>query len=50
MFTDIAKQLTLSNRSRMELQTIEETSFHVAGGGQGGAGAAPGHTGDGCNC
>merc|ERR1712012_1272628 len=32
MFRDIAKQLAHSNRSRMESQTIEETSFHVARG------------------
>lgn len=29
MFIDIAKQLTQVNRSRMELQTIEERSFQV---------------------
>lgn len=29
MFTDIAKQLTQVNRSRMELQSIEERSFQV---------------------
>ena len=33
MFTDIANQLSLNNRSRMELQAMEETSFQVAGGG-----------------
>ena len=32
MFADIANQLTLNNRSRMELQAMEETSFQVAGG------------------
>jgi len=32
MFSDIANQLTLNNRSRMELQAMEETSFQVAGG------------------
>ena len=31
MFADIANQLTLNNRSRMELQAMEETSFQVAG-------------------
>lgn len=29
MFNEIANQLTMNNRSRMELQTMEETSFHV---------------------
>jgi len=33
MFTDIANQLSLNNRSRMELQAMEETSFQVAGSG-----------------
>ena len=32
MFADIANQLTQNNRSRMELQAMEETSFQVAGG------------------
>jgi len=32
MFADIANQLTMNNRSRMELQAMEETSFQVAGG------------------
>ena len=31
MFADIANQLTQNNRSRMELQAMEETSFQVAG-------------------
>jgi len=30
MFSEIANQLTQTNRSRMELQTMEETSFRVA--------------------
>merc|ERR1712059_70689 len=30
MFRDIASQLATTNRSRMELQTIEANSFHVA--------------------
>ena len=34
MFADIANQLTLNNRSRMELQAMEETSFQVASGNQ----------------
>ena len=34
MFTDIANQLAQTNRSRMELQSIEETSFQVAPPGQ----------------
>eukprot|EP00091_Calanus_sinicus_P023498 TRINITY_DN7966_c0_g1_i2.p2 TRINITY_DN7966_c0_g1~~TRINITY_DN7966_c0_g1_i2.p2 ORF type:complete len:102 (-),score=34.59 TRINITY_DN7966_c0_g1_i2:245-550(-) len=29
MFKDIASQLAMTNRSRMELQAIEETSFQV---------------------
>ena len=33
MFADIANQLSLNNRSRMELQAMEETSFQVAGSG-----------------
>merc|ERR1719427_1070890 len=31
MFNDIAKQLIHGNRSRIELQNIEERSFHIAG-------------------
>ena len=34
MFADIANQLTQNNRSRMELQAMEETSFQVASGNQ----------------
>jgi len=34
MFKDIAKQLTQVNRSRMELQRIEEDSFHVNPGSE----------------
>jgi len=31
MFMDIANQLAMTNRSRIELQAMEETSFQVAG-------------------
>ena len=34
MFTDIARQLAITNRSRKELQAMEETSFQVAGSGE----------------
>eukprot|EP00088_Acartia_fossae_P020375 TRINITY_DN21977_c0_g1_i1.p1 TRINITY_DN21977_c0_g1~~TRINITY_DN21977_c0_g1_i1.p1 ORF type:complete len:224 (-),score=51.32 TRINITY_DN21977_c0_g1_i1:297-968(-) len=57
MFNDIAKQLIQVNRSRIELQSIEERSFHVAGqpgnsgGAAGGAGAgAFGSQGTDGNC
>jgi len=50
MFTDIARQLTMSNRSRMELQTIEETSFQVARGGGSGVRPETSQGGDGCSC
>ena len=51
MFNDIAKQLAQSNRSRIELQTMEETAFHVAGG-SGGGGRVRGGGGDedSCSC
>ena len=49
MFNDIAKQLAQSNRSRIELQTMEETAFHVAGG-SGGGGRVRGGGGDGDSC
>ena len=50
MFRDIAKQLAHSNRSRMELQTIEETSFHVARGNANVPRDLVGTSGDGCSC
>merc|ERR1711955_5300 len=50
MFRDIARQLTMSNRSRMELQTIEETSFQVARGGGSSSRPDPSQGGDGCSC
>ena len=51
MFMDIAKQLAHSNRSRMELQTIEENSFHVSRGNTNvPRDLAPGTSGDGCSC
>ena len=51
MFNDIAKQLAQSNRSRIELQTMEETAFHVAGGsGGGGRVRGAGGDGDSCSC
>jgi len=58
MFRDIAVQLATTNRSRMELQTIEANSFHVAstptrGTGHrqgGGGGGGDGQGGDACGC
>ena len=50
MFNDIAKQLAQSNRSRIELQTMEETAFHVAGGSGGGGRVRGGGGGDGDSC
>ena len=51
MFTDIARQLAISNRSRKELQAMEETSFQVDGSGTGLRGAASSDsTGDSCSC
>lgn len=49
MFTDIASQLATTNRSRMELQTIEETSFHVAPGHRAGRTGTEESGGD-CGC
>jgi len=49
MFQDIAAQLATSNRSRMELQTIEEQSFQVAPGARGGVAEGGGGGGD-CSC
>lgn len=49
MFQDIAAQLATSNRSRMELQTIEEHSFQVAPGARGGVAEGGGGGGD-CSC
>ena len=46
MFQDIANQLAMTNRSRMELKTIEETSFHVAPPNQ----SSPTGTDSSCNC
>jgi len=48
MFEDIANQLAMTNRSRMELQTIEETSFQVAPPGQ--ASQAGGGSENSCGC
>ena len=51
MFADIANQLTMTNRSRMELQAMEETSFHVAGGETGERQErGPGSSGENCSC
>jgi len=51
MFADIANQLTMTNRSRMELQAMEETSFHVAGGETGERQErGPGNSGANCSC
>ena len=51
MFKDIAKQLGMTNRSRKELQAIEETSFQVAGSRSGLRGElSPAGTGDSCSC
>merc|ERR1712243_59187 len=50
MFADIARQLSMSNRSRMELQTIEETSFQVARGGCSNSRPDQSQGGDGCSC
>jgi len=47
MFTDIAKQLAMTNRSRIELQAIEETSFQVASSLHP---RDPSSSGDGCSC
>ena len=49
MFTDIARQLAITNRSRKELQAMEETSFQVAGSGAGLRGEASSE-GDSCSC
>jgi len=46
MFQDIANQLAMTNRSRMELKTIEETSFHVAPPNQ----SSPTEAENSCNC
>ena len=46
MFQDIANQLAMTNRSRMELKTIEETSFHVAPPNQ----SSPTEAESSCNC
>jgi len=50
MFSDIAKQLAHSNRSRMELQTIEENSFHVSRRNANVPRDLVGTSGDGCSC
>ena len=53
MFTDIARQLAISNRSRKELQAMEETSFQVAGSGAALRGDTSGSAegaGDSCSC
>ena len=51
MFTDIARQLAITNRSRKELQAMEETSFQVAGSGAGLRGAVSSEgAGDSCSC
>ena len=50
MFSDIANQLTLNNRSRMELQAMEETSFQVAGAGGGSEETAGVERGESCSC
>ena len=49
MFTDIARQLAITNRSRKELQAMEETSFQVASSGSGLRGEASSE-GDSCSC
>ena len=49
MFTDIAKQLAQTNRSRIELQSIEET-VRVSGGGGGSLSRSLNPEGDGCSC
>lgn len=48
MFKDIASQLATTNRSRIELQTIEETSFHVASSQRRGGGGEEGASDCGC--
>ena len=48
MFTDIASQLGQTNRSRIELQAIEET-VRVSGGG-GSISRSLNPDGDGCSC
>ena len=53
MFTDIARQLAITNRSRKELQAMEETSFQVASSGaglRGEAGSSSEGAGDSCSC
>ena len=51
MFTDIARQLAITNRSRKELQAMEETSFQVASSGSGLRGEASSEgAGDSCSC
>lgn len=51
MFTDIARQLAISNRSRKELQAMEETSFQVAGPGAGlGREISSEGAGESCSC
>ena len=50
MFADIANQLSLNNRSRMELQAMEETSFQVAGAGGGSEETAGVERGESCSC
>ncbi len=51
MFTDIARQLAISNRSRKELQAMEETSFQVAGSGAGlGREISSEGAGESCSC
>lgn len=42
MFSDIARQLTQVNRSKIELQNIEERSFHIGGSAQDGGGGGGG--------
>ena len=50
MFKDIACQLAETNRSRLELKTIEETSFQVVKGSGGGPGPERGALGESCGC
>jgi len=51
MFKDIACQLAETNRSRLELKTIEETSFQVVKGSGGGPGPEErGALGESCGC
>jgi len=47
MFKDIANQLAMTNRSRMELQAIEETSFQVVPPSQRSPGGGPENN---CGC